>query len=393
MKKRVEALVKPELLKWARKSSGLSLDVVYKKSKVKKEKLEEWERGESAPSIAQLRKLANIYKRPIAIFYLSKIPKEFDALYDFRLLWGEEKKLISPSLRYEIRLAQYRRENILNLYKLNNELIPKIELSVKLYEDEDLLAEKIRNFIKIKIEDQFNWKNEYEAFNSWRNALFDSGILVFQAAKIYMQEMRGFSIYNSILPIIVVNNKDVIRGRIFSMIHELVHILLKKGGLCNLREAKSYASNNQRFEIFCNRVAGAVLVPKNVLLQEDIVIKKKTLSEWEDSEILYLSNKFKVSREAILRRLLIERKITNQFYEVKREQYIAQYKKRQLGKESHPQHHIIELSKTGHFYARFVLSSYYQDKITASELSDYLGVKLKHLPKIEAEIFDNSSSI
>ena len=393
MKKRVEALVKSELLKWVRKSSGLSLDAVSKKSKVKKEKLKEWENGESAPSIAQLRKLANIYKRPIAVFYLSKIPKEFDALHDFRHLWGEEKKQISPNLRYEIRLAQYRRENILNLYKLNNELIPKIEFSVTLYEDEDLLAEKIRNFIKIKIEDQFNWKSEYEAFHSWRNALFNNGILVFQAAKIDIKEMRGFSIYNSILPIIVVNNGDVIRARIFSMIHELIHILLMKGGLCNLREAKSHASDNQQFEIFCNRVAGAVLVPKNILLQEDIVVKKKTLSEWKDNEILSLSNKFNVSREAILRRLLIEEKTTNHFYEEKRKQYIAQYKKRKPRKESHPQYHIIELSKTGHFYARFALSSYYQDKITASELSDYLGVRLKHVPKIEAEIFGDASSI
>lgn len=393
MKKRVPALVKPELLIWSRKSMGLSLDKVSEKTKIKIEKLEEWEEGNSSPSIAQLRKLANIYKRPLAVFFLSEAPKEFDVLHDYRLIWGKEKSPISTVLRYEIRLAQYRRDNAIDLFKLNNEPIPKIELIANYPEDESNLAQKIRKFIGISLSDQFMWKNEYEAFNSWRNALFNSGVLVFQAARIDLQEMRGFSIYGLPLPIIVVNNKDAIRGRIFSMMHELVHILLEKGGLCNFRESKSSHTADQKFEIFCNRVAGDILVPKNALLQEDLVKKKSSSFEWEDHEISFLSNKFLVSREAILRRLLTENKTTNDFYQEKRKQYLVQYKKRKPKKDSHPQHHIVELSKTGHPYARLVLSSYYQDRITMSELSDYLGMKLNHLPKIEAEVFSGTSHI
>jgi DNA-directed RNA polymerase specialized sigma subunit len=35
---------------------------------------------------------------------------------------------------------------------------------------------------------------------------------------------------------------------------------------------------------------------------------------------------------------------------------------------------------------RLVLQSYYQDRITLSDVSEYLGVRLKHLSKIEQAV-------
>ncbi|MCG2814730.1 MAG: ImmA/IrrE family metallo-endopeptidase, partial [Candidatus Aminicenantes bacterium] len=319
--------------------------------------------------------------------YLSETPKDFDALHDFRLLWGEEEESFSPELRYEIRLANYRRDNILNLYELSNEKIPILEMQANRNTDENELSKQIRELLKIKLEDQFNLKNENQAFNFWRNAISNRGVLVFQASKISIQEMRGFSIFHSTIPVIVVNNKDSFRGRLFSMLHEFVHILLKKGGLCNLREQKKASSINQSLEVFCNLVAGAVLVPESSLLEEEKVERHGPTAEWEDNVILSLANRYMVSREVILRRLLIIGKTSQTFYEMKRQQLLNQYKDLKPRKEGHPQHYIVELSKTGHHYAKKVLTSYYQNMISASELSDYLGMKLKHLPKIEAELF------
>ncbi len=47
-----------------------------------------WEVGEVVPTIAQLRKAAEVYKRSLAVFFLSEPPEGFDTLRDFRRLDG-----------------------------------------------------------------------------------------------------------------------------------------------------------------------------------------------------------------------------------------------------------------------------------------------------------------
>ncbi len=92
MAKRVEAMVQPELLVWARTSAGLSLDQAAKKVQVGPGRLESWESGKGRPTVRptvkQLRKLGNAYKRPIAVFYLPEPPKDFQPMKDFRRLPG-----------------------------------------------------------------------------------------------------------------------------------------------------------------------------------------------------------------------------------------------------------------------------------------------------------------
>ena len=74
MARSIEALVKPEMLVWARESAGLPPQVAAKKIGIKSEKLEMWEKGEIRPTVAQLRKAASVYKRPTAAFYLPRPP-------------------------------------------------------------------------------------------------------------------------------------------------------------------------------------------------------------------------------------------------------------------------------------------------------------------------------
>ena len=75
----VKAPVNPQVLKWARESSNLSIDEVTIKLKKSTDIIEAWENGADSPSYAQLEKLAyDVYKRPIAVFFFPKPPKEDD---------------------------------------------------------------------------------------------------------------------------------------------------------------------------------------------------------------------------------------------------------------------------------------------------------------------------
>lgn len=65
---RIPALVEPSLLKWARERASLSLEDAAHKIGVDLEQLEAWESGEGGLSIPQLKKLADVYKRPLSVF-------------------------------------------------------------------------------------------------------------------------------------------------------------------------------------------------------------------------------------------------------------------------------------------------------------------------------------
>jgi len=84
MPNRIEAEINPKLLVWARNSVGLPIDDLAKKINTSAKKIEDWETGLSKPTISQLRNIAKVLKRPIAIFYLPEPLKTFDTMKDFR---------------------------------------------------------------------------------------------------------------------------------------------------------------------------------------------------------------------------------------------------------------------------------------------------------------------
>lgn len=391
----VKALVKPELLVWARTSAHLSIQEAASKAQVKEEQLSAWEGGEGQPSIPQLRKLGRVYKRPLAVFFLPKPPKTFDALRDFRRLPVEMAGRQSPELAFEIRRARARREIALDLYQeLTGEAPKPFSTMASAGDDPETVARRLREHLGVKLDEASSWKTFYDAFNRWRGALEEAGALVFQAEDVETSEVRGFSLSERLFPVVVVNIKDAVVGRIFSMLHETAHLMLRQGGLCDFEEESPRAQ--ERIEVFCNRVSGAALMPQASILGEDVVRQHKGM-QWSDGEITVLAQRYRVSREALVRRLLVLGKTTEDFYRKKRKELQAEYEAFQEELEQRKEQRkalglkasgfappdAMAVSKAGPFFVRLVLDSYHQEKITANDLSSFLEVRLKHIPKIE----------
>ena len=115
--------------------------------------------------------------------------------------------------------------------------------------------------------------------------------------------MRGLCIFHDEIPIILLNGKDSVNGRIFSLFHELTHLLLGESAICG-------DEDNTQEEIFCNAVAGEFLVPE-VNLTNNINNKNDFLSK---SSLRKLYNLYGVSEYVILRRLLDINKISQEYY-------------------------------------------------------------------------------
>lgn len=384
MAERIEAFVNPSMLVWARESARMDIETAADNAKVKPERLALWERGDKRPTIIQLRKFGKIYKRPIAVFYLPEPPSGYQPMRDFRRLRGDGAAGESPELAFEIRHANARREIALELIAALGEEPAEFPLVATMSADAEVLSREIRAFLEIGIDTQASWKPGYDSFNAWRAAFENAGILVFQASGVPLEEMRGFSISDTPLPVIVVNNKDVVNGRIFTLFHELAHILLREGGICDLYD-------DAGIEVFCNRVAGATLIPRESLVSEEVVISKSSNVHWNDHEIRAIANKYGVSREVALRRILVVGRTTEIFYKSKRKQYQEEYSIRANKKQGGPvPPYRRALSRNGHSFARLVLRNYYQDYITAGDVSEFLDVRLKHIPNIDAAVFQPS---
>ena len=377
-------MVKPELLVWARTSARLDQEQAAHKAQVSVEQLRSWESGEAHPTIGQLRKLGRVYKRPLAVFYLPKPPRDFQALHDFRRLPEPKLGDQSPELAFEIRRARDRREIALELYRdLTGDDPPAFGLRATLDDDPEDVAVQLRRALGVERSEPPHWKNNYDALNRWRTALEDAWILVFQAEDVSVDEMRGFSISDTPLPVVAVNIKDAVAGRIFSMLHEATHVMLREGGLCDVVDEAAAAL--EAVEVFCNRVAGATLVPAPWLLEEDVVRGHRGM-RWPDETTASLAHRYRVSREVVLRRLLVLGRTSEDFYKEKRKQFQAEFEALQ---EQELQKQLLGLttagfatpdriavSTAGPLFVRLVLASYHQEKITANDLSRFLEVRL-----------------
>lgn len=387
------APVEPALLIWARESLGLSQEEAAKKIGVKAERLADWEAGEVSPTVAQLRAAARNYKRPVAVFFLSEPPRDFQPLRDFRRLPDAPEERWSSALRLAVRRARQQRETLLELLRLLGEDPPvRPTLRASLDSPEDFASEA-RELLGVSLEEQQSWRDRYRALAGWSRALEDSaGILVLQASGVGLDEMRGFAMADHEIPAMVLNAKDAPRGRIFTAMHEYVHILLNDAGVCDLHDASSTArSDEDRIERFCNEVAGALLLPAPALAEDPIIRGAPTSGEWRDEEILALATSYSVNQEAVLRRLVSLELTSWRFYGERRQQYQEAYARRRAEEEGFAPYHRVRVRDLGRAYVRLVLDAYHRDRINTSEVSDYLGIRLKHLPKIEDEALRNAA--
>ena len=386
-----KAHINPEMLIWARKTVKLSVELAAQKIGVKMDRLESWEKGEAFPTVKQLYKVANVYKRPFALFYFPVPPKHFKPLKDFRKFHHQYTLTENEEyvLHKELILFQQKRQIALDLYEqLDTDLpdgkagAPEFKLKGTLNQSPEKLAQKIIEYLGINHNEVAGIKPGYDALNYWKKLLESKGILVFQTSGVPLHIMRGACVAKEVLPVIIINSNDTQNGRVFSLFHELVHIVLREDGISNFR----YSDRNlyDQVEVHCNQTAAEVLVPANSLLESFVVHSHNSRNvQWTADELRKLSHRFCVSREVILRRLLTLGKTTNNFYRDYRDNQDYGTKRKSSGGD----YYRNKIAKNGGLFLNLVLQGYYQEIITASSFWDYTQIKVSNLSKLEQLLY------
>ncbi|MFO7899038.1 MAG: ImmA/IrrE family metallo-endopeptidase [Planctomycetota bacterium] len=363
---------------------NLDPDTAAKKIRVKSERLLKCEAGEALLTVNQLRKAARLYRRPLATFFLPEPPRDFHVPHDYRQVPGAPPKPLSPEFIAAVREAEYRRDVATQFADEIPEDPRRFIGSVSLNAEADSVARKIRRMLGLSLQTQKLWNTNYDALNAWKEAIEEQGVLVFHFSSVDVQEVRAFSINQTVFPIIAVNGADSPTGRVFSLLHEFTHLLLDREGACNFREHERGQFEERTVEVFCNYSAGATLVPAGSLLAHPLVRRAGKGSTWTDEQLAHLADLYHVSRQVVLRRLLIVGKTNRRFYRLKRQDLAeAGAEKRAGGFLTWPQRVVRGLGRP---FLRIILEAYYREAMTSSDLAEVIGVRLKHLPAIEERL-------
>lgn len=380
----IETPVNPQVLRWARETVGLSTDDVVRKfnrKRVTTETVVAWEEGEKSPTFAQLERLAyEIYKRPLALFFFPEPPEEISPQQSFRTLPEYEIQVMPFRIRLLLRKARALQVNLHELYEGVNTSERQIVRDLSFEPDtavEDMVS-RVREYLAVPIDQQVACANSEQAFKLWRGKLEACGVSVFKDS-FREDSFSGFCLYDDRFPLIYVNNSKPFTRQSFTLFHELAHLLFKTGGVdIPLEDYIDHLQGVYRhIEILCNKFAGEFLVSS-----ADFEIRSGGL-DVDDHSIQQLANTYHVSREVILRKFYDRGDVGRQFYEERVAVWAASVTPRTPG-GSYYANMGVYLSEN---YLEKAFSRYHQNQIGIDQLADYLGVKAKNIPGMEAVLF------
>jgi Zn-dependent peptidase ImmA (M78 family)/DNA-binding XRE family transcriptional regulator len=373
------------VLEWARKSMGYSIEQTAKKMGVPNEKYESWEKGEKNPTYKQLEDLAEkVYKRPLAILLLKNPPKEDPIQKDFRNLSNAEISNLSPDLRVALRKAK-RYQLILEEVAAQDEAPKFKQFKISKTDDPLSASKKFRELLSLSLEEQKSWKPD-TSFANFRRYVESIGIYIFMM-KLPIEEARAFCITGN-FPVIVINKDDSKNATIFSIFHEVCHILFNQNDV--FKDIKNGLLNKEykEIEIFCNLFAASFLVPEDSFNSE-IQYLNLVQNNISDSQIQRLATTYNVSNEVIARKLLARQLISEDFFWGKKRFWdsmakAAKAKENEKLKDNDRgiNQGIKIIHDKGRPYVASVVNAYEHGLISSSDLSNYLETKFNHLPKI-----------
>lgn len=251
--------IQPEVLEWAAYHSGLPLsDFATRLSVRDADKI-----MAGSLSEAQVRRASKLAKVKFhELFRETPPPAQAVPLADFRTL--PHKKPLSKDFFDVYNDVLYKQEWYKDfLLKEGAEPLPFIGLYKNTTNYKKIAAE-LRRILSISAKPATNDFNAYYAFLAQKTE--ELGILVFKNGivgnnthrPLNVSEFRGFTISDPIAPVIFINGKDAPPAWIFTLVHELAHLLRGESAISD-----ASSSSTKQEEILCNRIAAEALAPES----------------------------------------------------------------------------------------------------------------------------------
>lgn len=331
--------------------------------------LTSWENNTEIPTYNKVLNISRATGIPLGYFFLKNPPKENTSFVNYRTVKSIELKNPSSALKTTMLDMELIQEWLRNQLISDGETKNFYINSLMPNDSIETIASAIRKELDINKDWYIAIRTFEDSFKFLRNAISNNGIIVMvngivrnnTSKSLSVDEFRAFALIDDYAPLIFINSNDSISGRIFSLLHEYVHIGLGENSLYNDRCSCNFDVNAT--ETICNKVAAEILAP-----QENFLEQWKTL-ETEDNleeKINSLSKYFKCGTTVIARKAMDNNFISAEVYNSIAQTAVKNYKKAK--------------SRGGNFYR--VLNS----KIDSNFL-DYLINSVKQGKTLYSEAF------
>lgn len=254
-----------------------------------------WLEGKKCPTYKQLEDFAKSVNIPVGYLFMSEFPKEKIPFTMFRGKGANEGRFNLNV--YDTVMSISQRQEWIEDYLIDNDietchLVGAISLKTP-------LSVAVKDFYKI-LGLSMDWAAEFvsvdKALNSIITRLEQNGVFVVfngivgnnTKRKIEVSDCRGFCLVNNTAPFIFVNTSDSKNANMFTLIHEIAHILL---GI-SAGHAGDASVGEDQVERYCDSFAAEFLMPEELII-----------SQPNNVSVEKLSKRFKVSKLAMARRL------------------------------------------------------------------------------------------
>ncbi len=260
MPRGTEVPITPGVLSWAVEESGYTDEQLAAYIGVSLDDLASWKRGDTKPTLTPLKKLATKLHRQFATFLLPAPPKQGALRVQFRSIGSQPPRGLSPMERRFLRRARRQQEIIGWLSQELNEPAPHLPRHSP-SDSPTKAGAVIRDRLNIEFSQQTNWTSPSRAFDHWREAVGGIGVTVF-VYSLGRDSCNGFSLWHERAPVIVVSSAWREEARIFTLFHELGHLLLRGSSACLERVGRL---RNDPTERWCEQFSAAVLLPAGAI--------------------------------------------------------------------------------------------------------------------------------
>ena len=391
----VYALINKEVIPYVCSGKKVTLDYLQKKTNFSIDKLNKWSDSTDAtlPTITQAKKIAKSLHIPFAALYMNTTDikiKEIPKYSNYRTLTGS---LSIDDSGLNIAICDVLQERSFLIEESTELDIPLPSLSLPSCDTDDPIdwAIIIRKCFSIDLNEQYKCKSSRKFYLYLRERIESKGVFVQCFTDVPIEVVRGFSIFEKELPIIGINDDDRPPAKSFSLIHELVHLMKRESSVCNIM---FNATSSQKEEVFCNAVAGELLVPKDAL---EIVLKNGNYKNpYTIDDISAIAKKFSVSKEVIIRRLLDCNFINNTEYQTYANEFSVIVERereeqrllRESGVPSKFRRNITyqTIDRTSSAVCKTLCYGYGEEVYSKRDIAQHLGISQKQVDKFLMEV-------
>jgi Zn-dependent peptidase ImmA (M78 family) len=344
------------------------------------EVVDAWENGEDAPTYAQLETLAyEIYKRPLALFFVPAPPDEARPRTEFRTLPDADLGHLSREMTLLIRKARAFQTALIELYGVHNPVTTPIWRQVRVNSRGDVpqQADVVRQALGVSLDEVRRQPDADAALKLWRRAIERGGVHVFKES-FKQREFSGFCLWHPEFPVILINNSTTKTRQVFSLLHEFAHLLCDRSGISRFdyQGIDELPQPDRVIERFCNALAGEVLVPAAdfAVAARGFVPERAT-----DAQFAALAERYHVSRSVVMRRFVERGQASMELYLAKDREWTDQRRESDGGGN----YYATQGAYLSEQFLREVVSRYTRRLLTKTEAAEIIGVKPRNFDRFE----------